>query len=65
MLYVKNVKYCQAECGEHIDDFAKELVEFRKNNECDIVAKFNGIIVEVTAQTTEKDIIDFYSRFMC
>lgn len=31
MVFVKNVKYCEAECGECIDNFAKELVNYRKN----------------------------------
>lgn len=58
MLFVKNVRYCEAECGEHISNFAKELVAFRKENMCDIIAKFNDTYIEVKVHTTEQDIID-------
>lgn len=32
MLFVKNVKLCEAERGENIWHFAKELVDYRENN---------------------------------
>ena len=64
MVFVKNVKYCEAECGEHIENFAKELVDYRKETVCDVIAKFNDICIEVTKQTTEKDIVDFYRQYM-
>lgn len=38
MVFVKNVKYCEAECGEHIDNFAKELVNYRKETVCDVIS---------------------------
>ena len=62
MVFVKNVKVCEAECGEYIENFAKELVDYRKTTTCDVIAKFNDIYIEVTNQTTEKDIIDSYMR---
>ena len=64
MVFVKNVKYCEAECGEHISNFAKELVDYRKETVCDVIGKFNDICIEVTKQTTEKDILDFYRQYM-
>ena len=64
MVFVKNVKYCVAESGEHIGNFAKELVEYRKTVSLDVFGKFNDIYIEVTNQTTEKDIIDFYHNEM-
>ena len=64
MVFVKNVKYCEAECGEYIEHFAKELVEYRKETVCDVIGKFNDICIEVKKQTTEKDILDFYRQYM-
>lgn len=64
MVFVKNVKYCEAECGEYIENFAKELVEYRKETVCDVIGKFNDICIEVKKQTTEKDILDFYRQYM-
>lgn len=64
MVFVKNVKYCEAECGENIWNFAKELVDYRKETECDVIGKFNDICIEVKKQTTEKDIVDFYRQYM-
>ncbi|MEE1084985.1 MAG: hypothetical protein UH850_14760 [Paludibacteraceae bacterium] len=64
MVFVKNVKYCEAECGENIWNFAKELVGYRKETECDVIGKFNDICIEVKKQTTERDIIDFYRQYM-
>lgn len=63
MVFVKNVKYCEPEWGEQIDDFAKELVDYRKETVCDVIGKFNDIYIEVTKQTTEKDILDFYRQY--
>ena len=62
MVFVKNVKYCEAESGEHIHNFAKELVDYKKKTVCDIIGKFNDIYIEVTQNTTEKDIVDFYHK---
>ena len=62
MVFVKNVKLCEAECAEHIENFAKELVAYRKETVCDIIAKFNDVYIEVTNQTTEKNIIDSYMQ---
>lgn len=64
MVFVKNVKYCEAECGEHIEHFAKEIVNYRKDIECDVIAKFNDICIEVKKQTTVNDILDFYHQYM-
>lgn len=60
MVFVKNVRFCEAECGEYIGDFAKQLVEYRKESVCDVIARFNDVYIEVKEQTSEKDIIDFY-----
>lgn len=64
MVFVKNVKYCEAECGETIYNFAKELIDYRKGTACDVIGKFNDTYIEVKKQTTEKDIIDFYRQYM-
>lgn len=60
MVFVKNVKYCEAECGEHIEHFAKELVEYKKETQYDVIGKFNDICIEVKKQTTVDDILDYY-----
>lgn len=65
MVFVKNVRYCVAECGENIHDFAKELVDYRKESMCDIIGKFNDIYIEVKNQTSETDIIEFYQQHIC
>ena len=62
MVFVKNVRYCEAECGEHITDFAKELVEYRKESVCDVIAKFGDIYIEVNPDTTVENIIDHFHR---
>jgi hypothetical protein len=62
MVFVKNVKYCEAEFGEDIYNFAKELIDYRKETICDVIGKFNDIYIEVKNNTTEKDIIDFYRQ---
>jgi hypothetical protein len=62
MVFVKNVKYCEAELGEDIYNFAKELIDYRKETICDVIGKFNDIYIEVKNNTTEKDIIDFYRQ---
>lgn len=64
MVFVKNVKYCEAEPGENIYNFAKELVDYRRESNFDVVAKFNDICIEVKKQTTEKDIVDFYRQYL-
>lgn len=64
MVFVKNVKYCEAEAGENIYRFAKELVDYKKETVFDVIGKFNDICIEVTKQTTEKDILDFYRQCM-
>lgn len=64
MVFVKNVKLCEAQCGEHINDFAKELVNYRKQSVCDIIGKFNDVYIEVNIHTTEKYIIDYYNEYM-
>ena len=62
MVFLKNVRYCEAELGERIDNFAKELVNYRKDNTCDVIGEFNGIYIKVNIQTTVQDIIDFYHQ---
>ena len=57
MVFVKNLRYCEAEFGEYISDFAKELVEYRKESICDVIAKFGDVYVEGTVNTTVEDII--------
>ena len=56
MLFVKNVKYCEAECGEHIENFINEVLEYRKEQRVDIIAKFNDRYVMVLNDTTKQDI---------
>ncbi len=63
MVFVKDVKYCEAESGQHIIHFAKELVDYRKEVGCDVIGKFNDILIEVRENTTEKDIIDRYEIY--
>ena len=62
MVFVKNVKLCEAECAEHITHFAKEIVDYRKQTVCDVVGKFGGIYIEVKEHTTEQEIIEFYRK---
>ena len=56
MVFVSNVKYCEAECGEHIDNFINELLEYRKESKLDVIAKFNDIYVKVSMNTKKDDI---------
>ena len=55
MVFVKNVKYCRAECGEHIGNFAKELIDYRKETVCDVIGRFNDVGIEVTKETTQEN----------
>ena len=62
MVFIKNVKLCEAECAEHITHFAKEIVDYRKQTACDVIGKFNDAYIEVKAHTTEQEIIDLYQK---
>lgn len=62
MLFVKNVKIFDAECGEHISNFARELAEYKKTVDYDIIGRFNDILIEVTKDMTEEDIINTYRK---
>lgn len=62
MLFVKNVKLFDAECGEHISNFARELVEYEKTVDYDIIGRFNRTLIEVTKGMTEEDIINTYRK---
>lgn len=62
MVFVKNVKLFQGEYGERISDFAKELVDYRKETECDLIGEFNCVYIEVKKQTTEEDIVKYYRQ---
>lgn len=64
MIFVKNVKYFEGECGEHISNFAKELVNYRKESKCDLIGRFNDICIEIKNNTTEEDILKFYRQHM-
>lgn len=63
MVFVKNVKFCEAECGEYIWSFAKELIDYRKTCACDVVGKFNDVYIEVKQQTTEDDVVHYYMQY--
>lgn len=54
--------YFTPERGENIWNFAKELVGKRKKIACDIVGKFNDVYIEVKQQTTEDDIVRYYTQ---
>lgn len=56
MVFVSNIKYCEAECGEYIENFVNELLEYRKESKFDVIAKFNNIYVKVSKNTTKDDI---------
>ncbi len=56
MVFVANVKYCEAECGEYIDNFVNELLEYRKESNFDVIAKFNDVYVRVLKDTTKQDV---------
>ena len=56
MVFVANVKYCEAECGEFIENFVNELLEYRKESKLDVIAKFNDIYVKVSNNTTKEEI---------
>lgn len=60
MVYSGARFYCQAECGENIYDFAKEIVEFRKTKHRDLIVKFNHIYIEVDDTMTAEDVINEY-----
>lgn len=62
MVFVKNVKYCEAEYGEHILDFAKQIVAYAKEVPCDVIGRFGFIYIPVTKEMTEKDVIDYYHQ---
>lgn len=62
MLFVKNVKIFDAEWGSHISTFARELVEYKKTVDYDIIGRFNNILIEVTKDITEADIINKYRK---
>lgn len=65
MRFIKNIKLCEAEAGENIWQFAKELVEYRKIIQCDVIGIFNGIYIEVRSKTTESDIVRSYDYRLC
>ena len=50
---------CEAEPGLNVFEFAEQLVEHRKKVVYDIVAVFNDIYFEVTADTTSDEIVKF------
>jgi len=60
MVFVKNVKYCEAECGERLDNFAKELIEYKNETQYDVIGNFGGVLIEVKKETTVDDIIRYY-----
>lgn len=62
MLFVKNVKIFDAEWGDHLSTFARELVEYKKTVDYDIIGRFNGTLIEVTKDITEEDIINTYRK---
>jgi hypothetical protein len=62
MLFIKNVKIFDAEFGEHISNFARELTEYKKTVDYDIIGRFNNILIEVTKDMTEEDIINTYRK---
>ena len=62
MIFVKNVEFFKGEHRELIKDFAKELVDHRKESECDLIGEFNCVYIEVNKQTTEEDIVKYYRR---
>lgn len=62
MLFVKNVKIFDAEWGDHISTFARELVEYKKTVDYDIIGRFNETLIEVTKDMTKEDIINRYRK---
>lgn len=60
MVAIKNVEFFKPEYGEKIKDFAKELVDYRKESEHDLIGEFNWVYIEVKKQTTEEDIVRYY-----
>ena len=64
MVFVKNVKFCEATCGENIYEFAKDIVIYRNGLDHDVIGKFNDVCIEVKKNTKEKDIVDYYREHM-
>lgn len=62
MVAIKNVEFFKGEYRELIKDFAKELVDYRKESEHDLIGEFNGVYIEVNKQTTEEDIVKYYRQ---
>lgn len=61
-MYVSNVKYCEAEPGEWLTDFARKLVDCKKKSTLNVIGKFNDIFIDVKKQTTVEDIVKFYMQ---
>ena len=59
-----NAVVFKAECGEHIDDFCKDIVRIKENSSNNMVVIFQGIpmLIEVHEEITEAEIKEYMLR---
>ena len=59
-----NAVVFEAECGEHIDSFVKDIVRIKENSSNNIIAIFQGIpmLIEVHEEVTEAEIKEYMLR---
>lgn len=60
MIFRKFVRLCEAEDGEHIINFAEEVVAYRQLVEQDIIGIFNHTYIEVNKFDKAEDVIKKY-----
>ena len=56
------IYFIDADIGEHIEDFAKEVIRFKNKINRDIVAKFNDKYVYVKSNMTIDDFLFVYNK---
>ena len=54
--------YYEADKGDNINHFAEEVVKRRKHFNCNIIAKFNDIYIDVDDAMTAEDIVKKYFK---
>ena len=62
MYIIPNYVLCKAEAGQNISDFAEQVVNYKDEHCCFVVAVFNDIYIEVDESTTAEDIERDYFR---
>lgn len=59
-MQVNTVKFCDADGGENINVFAKQLVDAKQKTYRRVIGRFNGVYIHVWDDTTVDDIVNFY-----